>query len=85
MYAGGRSAAGGGWLDSRPLVALGLISYSVYLVHEPLIRRGYAALHFLHLSPVATLLLFELGVAPLLIGLGWLFFLAVESRFVRKR
>ncbi|HLB77009.1 MAG TPA: acyltransferase [Candidatus Dormibacteraeota bacterium] len=85
MYAGGRSAAGGGWLDSRPLVALGLISYSVYLIHEPLIRSGYGVIESLHLAPVATLLLFELGIAPLLIALGWLFFCAVEARFVRKR
>jgi peptidoglycan/LPS O-acetylase OafA/YrhL len=85
MYGGGRSAAGGGWLDSRPLVALGLISYSVYLIHEPLIRRSFVALNSLHLSPAATLLLFELGVAPLLIGLGWLFFRAVEGRFLARR
>jgi peptidoglycan/LPS O-acetylase OafA/YrhL len=82
MYAGGRSAAGGGWLDARPLVALGLISYSVYLVHEPLLRRGYAAFRHLELSPSLTLLFFELLVAPLLVGLGWLFFRAVEGRFV---
>jgi peptidoglycan/LPS O-acetylase OafA/YrhL len=83
MYAGGRSAAGGGWLDARPLVALGLISYSVYLIHEPLVRRGYALLQTLSLTPPAMLLLFELLVAPLLVGLGWLFFIAVEGRFVR--
>jgi peptidoglycan/LPS O-acetylase OafA/YrhL len=82
MYGGGRSAGGGGWLDSRPLVALGLISYSVYLIHEPLVRRGYAAVQTLSLSPTATLLLFELIAAPLLVGLGWLFFRAVEGRFV---
>src|SRR5438128_12517251 len=85
MYGGGRSAAGGGWLDSRPLVALGLISYSVYLIHEPLIRRSFVALDSLHLSPAGTLLLFELGVAPLMIGLGWLFFRAVEGRFLTRR
>jgi peptidoglycan/LPS O-acetylase OafA/YrhL len=85
MYGGGKSAAGGSWLDAPPLVALGLISYSVYLVHEPLIARGYAALHAFHLAPPATLALFEIGVAPLMIGLGWLFFHAVEGRFLRKR
>jgi peptidoglycan/LPS O-acetylase OafA/YrhL len=83
MYAGGRSATGGGWLDSRPLVGLGLISYSVYLIHEPLIRRSYAALQSLSLPPTAALLLFELVGAPLLVALGWLFFRVVESRFLR--
>jgi peptidoglycan/LPS O-acetylase OafA/YrhL len=85
MYGGGRSAAGGGWLDSRPLVALGFISYSVYLIHEPLIRGAYSALQHLPLSPVATLLLFELVAAPLLIGIGWLFFRIIEAPFLRKR
>jgi peptidoglycan/LPS O-acetylase OafA/YrhL len=83
MYAGGRSAAGGGWLDARPLVAVGLISYSVYLIHEPLIRRGYAALQPLSLAPTVVLLGFELAGVPFLIGLGWLFFRAVEGRIVR--
>ncbi len=83
MGAGGQSARGGGWLDSRPLVALGAISYSVYLLHEPLVRRGYEALQGLHLAPWATLLLFELGIAPLLVSLGWLFFVTVEARFLR--
>lgn len=85
MYGGGRSALGGGWLEWRPLVSLGLISYSVYLIHEPLIVRGYAALQRAQLAPGATLLLFELAVAPLAVGSGWLFFRAVESRFLQKR
>jgi peptidoglycan/LPS O-acetylase OafA/YrhL len=85
MYAGGRAETGGSWLASPPLVTLGLISYSVYLVHEPLISRGYVALQSLHLTPAATLLLFEIGVAPLMIGLGCLFFHAVEARFMRRR
>jgi peptidoglycan/LPS O-acetylase OafA/YrhL len=83
MYGGGRSAAGGGWLESRPLGALGTISYSVYLIHEPLMRRAEEALSPLHLSPVVTLLSFGFVIAPLAIGCGWLYFRAVESRFVR--
>jgi peptidoglycan/LPS O-acetylase OafA/YrhL len=84
LYAGGRSAEGGGWLEWRPLETLGLFSYSVYLIHEPLIRFAYAFLvrSRLH-SPVATLLLFEVGMLPLLIGLGWIFYSLVESRFIR--
>ena len=55
----------------------------VYLIHEPLIRRGYAALQNLPLSPAAMVLLFELAVAPLLVALGWLCYRAVERRFLR--
>jgi len=56
MYAGRRSQAGGGWLEARPLVGLGLISYSVYLIHEPLVRRGYAAVAGLEHTPTLVLL-----------------------------
>jgi peptidoglycan/LPS O-acetylase OafA/YrhL len=82
LYAGGRSAMGGGWLDSRPLVALGTISYSVYLLHEPLIRLVEELLGRHHLSPPAAGALFVFGVAPLMIALGWLYYHAVEVRFV---
>jgi peptidoglycan/LPS O-acetylase OafA/YrhL len=83
MYGGGWSAAGGGWLEWRPLAALGLISYSVYLIHEPLIQRASILAQARHFSATATLLLFELVVGPVLIGLGWLFFRLVESRSIR--
>ena len=84
MYGGGRSAVGGGWLQWRPLTSLGLISYSVYLIHEPLIQHAYAFLQTRHLSPPTTVLLLEVVVGPLLIGLGWLFFRLVESRFTHS-
>lgn len=83
LCGGGWSAAGGGWLEWRPLVSLGLISYSVYLIHEPLIQRAAVLLQALHLSAMSTLMLFELVVGPLMIGLGWGFFRVVEARFVR--
>jgi peptidoglycan/LPS O-acetylase OafA/YrhL len=83
LFAGGRSATGGCWLEARPLVSLGLISYSVYLVHEPLVRRIAGVLQPLHLSPVSGLIVYGLLVAPLAIACGWLYFRLVESRFVR--
>ncbi len=82
LYAGGRSAAGGGWLEARPLVGLGTISYSVYLLHQPLIWLVVEHLRPQHLSPLAAGVLFGGGVAPLLIALGWLYYRAVESRFI---
>jgi peptidoglycan/LPS O-acetylase OafA/YrhL len=85
MYGASRSAHGGGWLDCRPLVSLGLISYSVYLIHEPLITRSYAFLTELGLGRLWMLLLYELVFAPLLIGIGWLFFRAVEAHFLSAR
>jgi peptidoglycan/LPS O-acetylase OafA/YrhL len=84
MYAAGRSAAGGGWLDSRPLAALGTISYSVYLIHEPLMRFAEGVLGPRHLAPAVSVLLFAFVIAPLTMGCGWLFYRAVEARFIRS-
>jgi peptidoglycan/LPS O-acetylase OafA/YrhL len=84
MYGGVRSAHGGGWLDSRPMVALGLISYSIYLIHEPLLRRAEPLLRA-HFSPLVTLLLMAGVVAPMAIGCGWLYFRTVEARFLKPK
>jgi peptidoglycan/LPS O-acetylase OafA/YrhL len=84
MYAAGRSAAGGGWLDSRPLVALGTISYSVYLIHEPLMRLVSEGLGPLHLAPAIRVLGCVFVIAPLTIGCGWLYYRAVEARLTRS-
>jgi peptidoglycan/LPS O-acetylase OafA/YrhL len=61
-----------------------VISYSVYLIHAPLMRRVYVALLPLHLTPAANLLLFELVASPLMLGCGWLYFRAIEARFMRS-
>ena len=45
-------------------------------------RRAYVALLPLHLSPAVTLLLFELVAAPSMLACGWLYFRAVEARFI---
>jgi peptidoglycan/LPS O-acetylase OafA/YrhL len=84
IYAGGRSGAGGGWLDSRPLVALGTISYSVYLIHEPLMRLAGGGLGLLHLAPSVRVLACTFVIAPLTIGCGWIYYRAVEARFTRS-
>jgi peptidoglycan/LPS O-acetylase OafA/YrhL len=85
MYAAGRSAGGGVWLATRPLVALGRISYSVYLVHLPVVAVGRELLLASHVSPLTRLVLFDLAVAPLAVGIGWLFFQAVEAPFLYGR
>ncbi len=82
MYAGSRAATGGGWLEWPPLERLGLISYSVYLIHEPIIHRLAVRLQPLHLSNGVTLLLFEGVGIPLFIAIGWVFFRLVEARFI---
>src|SRR5262249_8808944 len=39
MYAGARHEAGAPVLAARPLVGLGAISYSIYLIHAPLLKQ----------------------------------------------
>jgi peptidoglycan/LPS O-acetylase OafA/YrhL len=85
MLAGRRAAEGRHSLTWRPLVGLGTISYSVYLVHAPLLKQLAAALRPRHLPPAGLWLLFELVVGPMLIGVGWLFYQAVEAPCLRMR
>jgi len=68
-------------LSHRLLVWLGLFSYSVYLIHLPLvITLGHYGLgRFSNTGQVLFMLLF---VAPLMIGLGYLFHLLFERPFM---
>jgi peptidoglycan/LPS O-acetylase OafA/YrhL len=75
-----------GWflqlLQSRPLLALGHFSYSLYLTHLPVLALCYFALAPLKLAPaVLSLSLLGLGsLASLLVAYG--FYLAVERHFI---
>jgi len=65
----------------KGFVWLGGISYSVYLIHQPLI--WIISVHRLHCPPT-SLGYYAAGLLrlPLLIGLGYLFHLAFERRFM---
>ena len=68
-------------LSSRVLVSLGIFSYSVYLIHQPIVVLfgKYGMRHFSNTKMV----LFEIFfVAPLMIGLGYLFHLVFERPFM---
>ncbi len=69
-------------LSARWIVTLGVFSYSVYLIHLPLVMAlgEWAARR--HLSNPA-LVAFDLGlVVPLMLGLGYLFHLVFEKPFM---
>jgi len=68
-------------LSSRYLVHLGIYSYSVYLIHLPLVilLGGYAIAHFSNNGQVLFILLFAV---PLMLGLGYLFHLLFEKPFM---
>lgn len=69
-------------LESRPLMTLGAFSYSLYLVHMPLLIKMQDFLHKHGASPLAQFcVLLCLGV-PLCLGLAYLFHLAFERPFM---
>lgn len=71
-------------LESRPLLALGRFSYSLYLTHLPVVALVYFALRGLPLSAGAQLMaLLVLGtLASLFVAYG--FFLGCERHFVGR-
>jgi peptidoglycan/LPS O-acetylase OafA/YrhL len=73
-------------LDSRPLRNLGLSSYSLYLIHAPIVVVVYekiVAQRFRH-GPLAFLLTVAL-VLPLTIAGARLFAAVFEKPFLRQR
>ncbi len=71
--------------ESRAAVTLGAFSYSLYLVHAPILAVSLSALRPLHLSPTLTLaLMLGFGV-PLALAGSYLFYLAFERPFLARR
>jgi peptidoglycan/LPS O-acetylase OafA/YrhL len=69
------------WLSWRPVAALGLASYSVYLLHQPLIERlGYLTL--LRFRP-GTAFFIGLALLPVVVAVCLLLFVAVEKPSLR--
>jgi peptidoglycan/LPS O-acetylase OafA/YrhL len=69
-------------LEARGTVALGRFSYSLYLVHAPVLGGFHLYLRSLNLPPAMTFaVLFGAGL-PLCLGLSYLFHLAFERRFI---
>ncbi|HZO89206.1 MAG TPA: acyltransferase [Chthonomonadaceae bacterium] len=69
-------------LGARPVVGLGTFSYSLYLVHAPLLSMLNMFLKTFWLTPIQIFgLLLVVGV-PLSVGLAYLFHLAFERRFM---
>lgn len=76
-----------GWFRHSGLATLtflGTISYSVYLVHAPLFNLIHPDRLHLHLSGGKTVL-FDALRLPLVIGLGYLFFLVAERPFMNRK
>jgi peptidoglycan/LPS O-acetylase OafA/YrhL len=72
-------------LEHRALVALGHFSYSLYLVHAPLLALFYLLARRLNLTPLAFQF-FILGVGlPATVAACYAFHLVFERPFIRRR
>ena len=72
-------------MESGFAVGIGRFSYSLYLIHAPVLALCYAVLRGLHLDPVVTLGLVLLSGVPLSLLFSYLFYLACERPFLEKR
>ena len=72
-------------LGSRPLVLLGSFSYSIYLLHDPLLALGiHYARPLIVAAPLQAFPFVLSTLLPVVLGLSWLFHLAFERPFLRS-
>ena len=69
-------------MESRPAVLLGTFSYSLYLVHAPVLALCQSAIRPLHLAPTPALAVMLAVGVPLALVVSYLFHLAFEKPFL---
>ena len=73
-------------LSWKPLVFVGTFAYSIYLIHMPFAQIIWQyGLHPLHKGFLATYFLMIVIGLPLILGISYLFFLAVERPFLNTK
>jgi peptidoglycan/LPS O-acetylase OafA/YrhL len=72
-------------LESRTLVILGTLSYSLYLVHAPIVAIIFALAQGMHAGNLITFLGCELVGVPICIGIAYGFFHAFERPYLLNR
>jgi peptidoglycan/LPS O-acetylase OafA/YrhL len=74
------------FLSLRPLVWVGTISYSLYLVHAPLLQVAWQyAMHPYCTSPIAAFAILAGIAATFIIALAYVFYLVCERPFLNTR
>lgn len=66
----------------RPLAAVGVMSYSLYLIHQPIVGALTTVFRQLGLSPRAVFAV-VLALVPAILGVAWVLFVTVERRTLR--
>ncbi len=69
----------------RPLVAMGITSYSLYLVHQPVVQAmAFVLRHDLGLSPSRAFVAL-IALLPVIFAVAWLLFVTVERYTLTSR
>jgi peptidoglycan/LPS O-acetylase OafA/YrhL len=85
MYGGG-AARMRRVLSWRPALKLGLFSYSIYLLHAPLLAVAYVkVVQPMHLAPLAAFTLLIVVAVPAIVVLCYGFHLLFEAPFLHRR
>jgi peptidoglycan/LPS O-acetylase OafA/YrhL len=71
-------------LESRVAVWLGLISYSLYLIHPPIVALCSIGLGRLGLSPAENLVLMLTVGVGVSVFFGWVFYVLIERWFIPR-
>jgi peptidoglycan/LPS O-acetylase OafA/YrhL len=72
-------------LSTPWLVRVGVFSYSIYLVHAPLVHLSWLALRRVGLSSDTTFVILAVVCLPLIVLVSYLFHLAFERPFMRVK
>jgi peptidoglycan/LPS O-acetylase OafA/YrhL len=72
-------------LSTPWLVRVGIFSYSLYLLHAPLVHLSWLALRPLHLSADATFAILAVLCVPLIVGISYGFHCLFERPFMRVK
>jgi peptidoglycan/LPS O-acetylase OafA/YrhL len=69
-------------LSWRPLTAIGVASYSIYLIHEPIVHALFAVLHTSIWPQYLQFIFYQFAVLPFCVVVGSGFYLLAERPFV---
>lgn len=78
----GRESVGRRVLESAPLVKIGLWSYSIYLIHSPILALANILLLPLELPTLVNWLIMVFVALPIALAVAYGFFLLVERHFI---